>query len=415
MIPRKAWAALAAASLLTSASLLRADPAPSTQLKLDAPHYLADQPAPERKPLMDLLNAGGMAQPLEDLGINLFGHVEGSYTWNFDRPKNDLNFGRVFDFEHDEPLLNQVDLTIERPVDLTKNQFDIGGRVEWIFGADAGLIHSNGLFDWYDSPRDPENQFDLNQAYIDLALPVGNGLRLRGGKIVTLMGWETINPTTNALYSHSYLFGFAIPFTHTGLMATYQLNDNWLVEGGIFRGWEQSVDDNNGTISYHFKLGYTSTDKKLGLINQFVTGPERTDEDGDYRTVYDLQVSYALSDTTTLGLNGDYGWEANAAPDGSDAQWYGIAGYLGHKLNDSLTFNTRAEWFRDNDATRIGVAGNFYELTVGLTIRPFPKDRYGKNLLLRPELRGDWATEDVFDAGSDDSQYTAALDVLFLF
>src|SRR5262249_40587639 len=154
------------------------------------------------------------------------------YTHNFNKPDDGINVGRVFDFEHDEPIMDQADLTFERTVDVTKKQWDIGGRVEWIYGADSGLIYSNGFFDWYDTPRKPENQWDLNQAYVDFAIPVGNGLLVRAGKMVTHMGYETINPNTNPFYSHTYLFGYAIPFTHTGVMAYYTINDQWSVMGG---------------------------------------------------------------------------------------------------------------------------------------------------------------------------------------
>jgi len=52
---------------------------------------------------------------------------------------------RVFDFEDQDKTLNQIDLTIEKTVDASKGKFDWGFRVEWIWGGDARLIHSNGL------------------------------------------------------------------------------------------------------------------------------------------------------------------------------------------------------------------------------------------------------------------------------
>src|SRR5207248_2019887 len=82
--------------------------------------------------------------------------------------------------------------------------------------------------------------------YLDFFLPVGNGLNIRVGKFVTLLGQEVINPTGNALYSHSYLFGFAIPFTHTGAYATYSFSDAVTVDFGISRGWEQGFEQNSG-------------------------------------------------------------------------------------------------------------------------------------------------------------------------
>ncbi len=382
-------------------------PAPTTPA---APAAAAPAAAPDRAPLMSLLNMGGMADPLEKANINIYGFFEGSYTYNFDGDRNP-NFGRIFDFESNKGVFNQADLSIERTVDASKKQFDVGGHLELLYGADVRFTHSNGLLDH----ETPEIQFDIVQAYVDVAVPIGNGLRVRAGKFVTLMGWETINPTTNALYSHSYLFNFAIPFTHTGVMGSYQINDNWLVEGGIFRGWEQSIDDNNGAISGHFKVGYTSTDKKLGVIGQFVTGPEQSGNTGDYRTVFDGQVSYAFTDKLTYALNADLGYDSNASSNGGTAWWYGIANYLGYKINDTFTANGRLEWFRDDGGSRTGVSANFYEMTLGLAITPFSSDKVLKDLLIRPEFRVDISDQRAYANASQQEMFTAALDVIFKF
>jgi len=294
--------------------------------------------------------------------------------------------------------------------------------MEWLYGADAGSIHANGLFDWYklqrikgDSHNTPENQWDLVQAYLDVAVPVGNGLRLRAGKSVTPLGYETISPIGMPFYSHSYLFGFAIPFTHTGVMGAYQVDDNWGVEAGVFRGWDQALEDNNDNPSYHAKANWTSTDKKYSITGQFVTGPEQPDDNGDYRTVIDLIGTWQATEKLSFAINGDYGWESEAAADEGNAQWYGVAGYAAYKLNDMWTLNGRGEWFRDNDGARTGFAANYYEVTLGVSIRPMPKDHWGKNVLIRPEIRGDWSDERVFNGGDDYAQYTVGVDVIVTF
>jgi len=417
MLWRTATVALAVAASGFCAALVHAEIShsslPQPELRLDTPLYLADAPAPDRRPLMALLNEAGIAEPLEKLKIDIFGHIEGSYTYNFDRPDSGINPIRVFDFEHDEPLLNQLNLTVERAVDASQRKWDIGGRMEWIYGADAGLIHSFGLFDWYDGPRKPENQWDLNQLYLDLAIPVGNGLLVRGGKWVTLLGYETINPATNPFYSRSILFGFAIPFTHTGILLSYPLNDNWLIEGAIVRGWDQWEDVNDG-VSFIGKVGWSSSDKKHGVIAQFITGPEQPDNESNYRTVFDFIFTTAVTDKLSFAVNADIGFEDDAL--GSrDAQWYGIAGYVSYVLNEMFTLNGRAEWFRDDDGARTGVDADYYELTAGVSIRPFHGHKIGKHFVIRPELRGDFSNEDVFDDGSSSSQFTAAVDAIFEF
>ena len=190
----------------------------------------AAKPETPPRPLMALLDGTSFGDALKEARINIFGHAEASWTHNFSSDDR-IIVGRVFDLEHDDPTFNQLDLTVERSVVVSPDQWDLGGRVEWIWGGDARLIHSVGLFDHYGFDDGPDNQFDLNQAYVDVNVPLGKGLRVRAGKFVTLLGQEVINPIGNALYSHSYLFGYAIPFTHTGVLGTYALSDKvttWL-------------------------------------------------------------------------------------------------------------------------------------------------------------------------------------------
>lgn len=393
------------------------DAAAPTSAPASAP---ATEPTPP-KPLMAAMEAIGLGKAMEDANINLYGFVEGSYNYNLTAPKGDPNEGRSFDQYKNQGVFDQGDLTLERTVDASKKQFDVGFRVEMLWGSDASQVHSNGLFDWYDSPQDPQNQWDLNQAYVDLALPVGNGLRIRGGKYVTPLGAETINPNGNAFFSHDYLFNYAIPFTQTGLIGTYGLDDNWTVEGGVFRGWEQSTDDNNSAPSYEAKVGWVSTDKKWSVTNNVVSGPEQADNSRDFRTVWDMVAMYTPDPNGpwTFTVNTDYGYENNAPNPGEgapvDSQWYGVAGYAGYKLNSMYLLNSRLEWFRDNNGTRTGVAANFYEATLGVTIKPFPDSAIGSGLLIRPEVRWDHSDEPFFGNGQDHNQATLAVDVIFNF
>jgi hypothetical protein len=360
---------------------------------------------------MRLLDEASLAQPLDDWGINIYGHAAGSYTYNFDRPDDDFNFGRVFDSEHDEAIFNQFDITVERVVDVTK--WDIGGRMEWVWGEDARLIHSNGLFDWYGS--DPENQWDLNQLYADFGVPIGNGLRVRVGKFVTLLGYEVINPTGNALYSHSYIFGYGIPFTHTGILGTYSFTDSFTLTAGITRGWEQSWEDNNEAIDFLGGFTWTINDQWSLILNN-TTGPQQADEEDNMRTVFNPILTFKASDKWTLALDGVIGWEEDVpgVDDEEDAEWYGVALYSLYTINDMFALNGRAEWFDDDDGSR-GLGTTLYEFTLGLAITPFPNDPWGSNLKIRPEIRYDVADDDVFDGGDEDDQVTAAIDVIITF
>ena len=323
-------------------------------------------------------------------------------------------------------------LYAERKVDdsLAKHQFDIGGRIEWRYGADSRIIHSLGLFDYQGVGDGPNNQFDLTQAFVTVALPVGNGLKITAGKFVTPIGLETIDPTSNFLYSHSYLFGYAIPFTHTGVTASYDFTTALNVTAGFTRGWDTSLEDNNdtidflGTVTYKFDKASDPMSRWGGHDSQvavsLITGPDQPGDNSNYRTLVDVIVQTKVGDNLQLAFNGDYAYERNShsSVSGSDAQWWGVAGYAKLTTSKYVDVNLRAEYFNDDDGARltgsVGGAGVF-EATAGLTITPLPDDKYGKNLSLRPEVRYDYASKNFFDGGTDRSQFTAAIDAIYKF
>jgi hypothetical protein len=411
---------LAASAFLACAGLVRAAEPQSaidpSGLSLDKPKLLADT-GPADTSLMGVADKLGVGKPLNDFGLVIGGYVEVGWTYNFRNVR--VNQGRVFDFENQDPTLNQAVIYIDKAIDFKKKEFQLGGHFEMMYGADARLIHANGIFDHYGLGDGPENQFDPTQFYIDMFLPVGNGLNIRAGKFVTLLGQEVINPTGNALYSHSYLFGFAIPFTHTGVYATYAFTDAITVDFGISRGWEQGFEDNNDcAIDVFGRVSWLINEKSnTKLLVTGIGGPERADNTDDYRYVIDVIFMHNLSDQLSLVINGDWGFEQNAGVGGNeDAQWFGVAGYLGYKINDMFSVNARGEWFEDPDGARgIGVTGSVWEATLGLDIHPLQSNKNFASLRIRPEIRWDYSNDPLFANGAKHDQWTFGVDAIFGF
>ena len=386
-------------------------------LSLSGPVYAQQQAAPTtpppgaaRQPLMALLDSVGLAQPLDAARINIFGHVEAGYTYNFMHPSKDLNLGRVFDAKDDRVTLNQVDLNIERTVDLTSHQFDVGGRVEVLYGGDARFIHSSGLLDSEDFFHGPEYQLDLPQLYVDVAVPLGNGIRVRLGKFLF---FKQIDPNASVFYSHSYTFGAALPFTLTGVTALYNFSDQLSVEGGFSRGWGQTLRDNNGAIDALARVRYAANDRTAFTLAGIV-GPELDRDNGHYRAALDLTVSQEVSDNLTLLLDAVYGYQAGAATT-RESNWYGVAGYAIVKLDPRFSVAGRLEWYRDEEGFTTGVTQNLYEATLGLQFTPFPNDTVGSQFKVRPEVRYDYSSRSFFDGLSRHDQATFAVDAIFNF
>ena len=438
----RTWAACAAAAALASAGLAGEASAQQRPTNADAElgiilsQTLYDADAADtagrdagRRPLMSLLDRVGVGEALDNARLDLYGHVEGSYTYNADDPSPPFNVGRVFDFEHDEPTLNQINLNIERRLNLTGDQFDVGGRIDMLYGGDSRFIHANGLFDNYDpqEPGDteditdgPENQFDLVQAYVDFGIPVGNGLRVRAGKFLF---FKQIDPNASVFYSHSYTFGAALPFTLTGITGYYDMTDSTSIEVGVVRGWDDALEDDNDRESFVARYRNRISDE-FNISLAAITGPEQVDDDAHWRTVVNFVASYQVTSNFTLLLDSIYGYQAGAPGEGA-SDWYGAAVYGIYKINDYVSAAGRVEYYRDDEGYTTGIAGagpalgfssqSLYEVTAGLTITPFAGDELGQNLKIRPEVRYDYSSEDFFDGFTEDDQLTFAIDAIFNF
>ncbi len=321
MFHRKDAVLVAVASLLASSGFAMAETPDlkTPNLSLD-PTVVTAQSAPDAPAvsppstlLEQELDKAGIAK--EMYGITVQGFVEVGYSYG--HRGNDVGGPpglRPGPFNHEvgnHLMMNQFDLQIANTVDPTK-MGDVGGMIEVMYGTDAGFIHSGGMpFNGNDptddgSPADsvPDKyqanyQFDVTQAYIDVS--AGNNLTFRAGKFVTLFGTETINPTTNAFYSHSWLFN-AIPFTQTGVLANYKLNAEWDFIGGVTRGWDMTLEDNNGSPDALGKIAYTPASVS-GLEIDLVwgTGPENTGDTSHYRTTINPLVSWQVNEKWKVG------------------------------------------------------------------------------------------------------------------
>src|SRR3954467_12062479 len=98
---KRAAVVLAAAVASWGTSIWAADP-PAPRPGERPPTPPAAVTATPRRPLMELLDQAGAARTLDDWHLTIGGHVEASWTWNFNDPDNEVNPGRVFDFEHND-------------------------------------------------------------------------------------------------------------------------------------------------------------------------------------------------------------------------------------------------------------------------------------------------------------------------
>jgi hypothetical protein len=259
-------------------------------------------------------------------------------------------------------------------------------------------------------------------------------LRLRVGKWIELAGFEHFSANiygafgdpARALYSYSYQFLYAEPGTQTGALVTYVVNSHWTFDAGFTRGWNQSLRDANNVPDFLGRVTFTPSDR-TSIIFVMTEGPEfpagvgknlPSGDSRDWWTALDLVITQKVTDKLSLGLGFDYvGTPHIPGLTGGAKQWGGAAGYVSYALDPRFTLNTRLEWYKDaanGFSTGAPISANYYETTIGVAIKPFPKNNILSHLLFRPEVRYDHSDRSVFGNG-DHNQTAFCTGALFTF
>jgi hypothetical protein len=340
-------------------------------------------------------------------GVTLRGFTASSFTWNFNTPASGENGFRIFDKKHNSFSPDVFQLAIAKDAEKSG---DAGFRADVITGMLPMYTASAGMFG--------SSNIDLLQAYASYVAPIGSGLRLDMGKFTTHMGYELIEGVDgyNDNISRSFLFGYAIPFAHTGLRARYAFSD--AVSGMVMvaNGWDNAVENNsNKTLGAQLAVAPM---EQLSLFANVIHGTEFTNNNSDATTVMDFVAVWSLSELLSVGANVDLGSAAGAAAEGEDAAWTGFAGYVRLNLHEQFSLALRGEMFDDTDGVRTGVKQKLTEITVTPEFRP------AEQFVIRADLRYDMSDQKVFEDGDSfenvtlenaDSQFTFGLQMLFLF
>lgn len=346
----------------------------------------------------DSSSAGERTHWYERILMNGFASV--SYSYNANAPDSRQNQLRVFDTDDNSVRLDVMELSLQKPA---TNPGDAGFCFHLAVGSSVPRVtRSSGL---------NIGDLDAHQLYLRYIAKVGQGLTIDLGKFATPLGYEVIEGFDgyNDNATRSLLFGYAIPFTHTGVRVAYPFSGAVTAAVMIVNGWDNAID-NNRSKSVGGQLALTPA-AGLSIYTNYLYGPEQSDNNSDNRSVLDVIGIYAVSPLLTLGINGDYGTEQQAGADGGTAKWIGVAGYLRMNLSDEFSVTLRGEHFEDRDGVRTGAARKLREVTLT------PEFRVADGFIVRSDLRYDISSDDVFEKGGrwTDGQFTVCLNTLFVY
>jgi hypothetical protein len=309
-----------------------------------APALLAQNAAPQQTPLLTALSA-----------TTISGYVDTSAVWNPGTGTANVapyafNAGKQNGFN-----LDAVDIKLSKA--LEEGKWSAGYVAELSWGPDATAIDGGAA--------------PIRQAYVDLGIPIGNGLELKLGRWDNILGYETSDAMNDPNWTRSYGYTFE-PTEHTGVLASYKFAD-WI-------GLQLGVADELSTIggvnaryesrrAFVSLLTLTAPDswgflKGSALYGGFDYGPGGASDTTEFYVGTTINtpvtglsfgaswdnisdVALSVPGTAAVYLPGSPPTLVSLATPGftGDAgSFNAIAGYASYKFNDKASLNGRAEY-----------------------------------------------------------------------
>jgi hypothetical protein len=343
---------------------------------------------------------------LGELPIYITGYVTTSYTYASD-PTGDRITGRFYDRYHDTFVPNALRLGLEKVA--ATDKVDIGVRFELLFGTDAQVTQAfvdGGTFNLGDYG-------DMTEAYVTLNVPLGTTpdhyVQFKAGKMWTIMGYEVIDDVLDPNLSVGNQFTYLENFTNVGVGADFKFGPKLDAQLRVINGWDV-VQDNNTPKSFMARVGWNPTSTfTLGVLGFY--GAEQTDNKDDTRQGVDVVATFKGIAKTTLVAQFDYGTEDNLGADGGSASWWGIGGWIIRDLGATTQLALRGDYVDDKDGVRTSnvfgflpaASRQFGSVAATLNWRVLTK------VLIRPELRFDYSSEDDYGELDDPSSSNASI------
>jgi len=359
-------------------------------------------------------------------GVKLSGYVDAGYSYNFTGSGNQSvvnsrlgsDSAAAGDFN-----LYAVKLALEKAL-TSENKAQAGFRADVMIGEDANYLQNRdtGGAGGPSNTDQNSNSLFLEQAYVSIRAPVGNGWDFKVGKFVSILGYEVIERPANMNITYGLLFQNAYPLWYTGVLSSYRFDDYLDAKLGVVNG---SNSDNNTTTSGQgdgvavlAALNVTAPGGNANWSNnfQYSTNSENDSDISTDGNSYPIAGANGGSGTGATYVYNSWGnWAPKFAddkllfafdsvlgaysPSGGPANgattWWGAGAYAKYQFNDWFYLASRGEYFGSDNQNKTGVTTTgatgdgsvswwAYTLTAGFNVID--------NLLIRAEYRLDWGT-----------------------
>jgi hypothetical protein len=290
----------------------------------------------------------------------------------------------------------------------------LGGRIDYVYGTDAPDTQAFGTPGRFDDDWNNGGAYGhaLPQVYGEVA---SGNLSVKLGKFFTIVGNEVVAATGNFFYSRQFTFYNAEPFTHTGGLATFKVDDDTSLYGGYVLGWDSGFDDNGDAYLNGFSR---KINDDVSLVYASCLGRFGDTTSGERGSVHSAILNVGLTEKLRYINQTDVLFTRDAAG-AAFRNTFGNIHYLIYQVNDCVSFGQRFEWFNFSGNSALAAPGSIFDArdnddvlnyTMGLNIRR------NANLVFRPEVRWVWDKNNAgFNENNDASQAAFGGDMVFTF
>ncbi len=343
--------------------------------------------------------------------ITISGFAQASYFFNSNQPIDKRSDGYLWNTTHNSFSLNKFKLTIASPVpERSGDAWGAGFRASMVWGEDSTVVNTGS----------PTAGFEaLREAFIEVNAPIGTGLDIKAGQLISLLNWESGDGgAANPNFSQGYQWFYTGNGPSAGVQAGYTFTD-WLdvklrVQNGLYAG----PIDGNSAKTVMGSIGLKPVkDLWVNLIG--FGGDESamlTVKGGSVLAGYDVTSQFHT------GVEVDY--FDFAPPVGSSAKLWSIGGWAWYDFSPKVSLAFRGEFLDDEDGggikginlpgrpgsaiNSVDANGNLESFTLTLTWKPTPSIR------VQPEIRYDHTTYSKgFDGKKDRVIFGAGVSYLF--
>ena len=327
--------------------------------------------------------------------ITLSGFVTTSYFYDSSVPGDRVSNGYLWNNSHNAFSLNKVKLTLaSKPVERTGESWDVGFRTSLIFGEDSGAVNTGTGVTGLNNVR---------EAYVELNAPIGTGLNIRAGQLISLLNYESGDGgAANANFSQGYQWYYTGNGPSAGVQAGYNLTESIDLKVRVQNGLYAGPVDKNNAKTVLAALGIKPDDKTWISLIGF---------GGDESATMNVMGASMLAGRSfgkkvTTGFEFDY-FKFNNHFGAADADLWSVGGWFGYDFTEKVGLALRAEHLRDPDGGGLkGIAvggragsafastdtsGNLTSVALTLNLKPMP------NVKIQPEIRYDTTTSGAFD------------------